>query len=141
MHLNVVRATYWIGALVDALAGIQLLMPASASILGFQGLRLPGAEGYPAVTAAVLMFGFSAILVWAHLRTVERRRVLLFTLLVVIGLALSNIVFGFSGAIPWRELLPPLVIQTILTALFTTSYLITVREAARRSAQAAAASL
>jgi hypothetical protein len=134
MGLNLVRLTYWLGALVDALAGVQLLLPTSVTFLGFTGLRAPGAAGYPAVTAAVLMFGFSAILVWAHLRTVDRRRVLLFTLLVVIALALSNVVFCASGVLPWSELIPPLLIQSVLIALFAISYSITVREAGRRAA-------
>jgi hypothetical protein len=133
MGLNLVRATYWLGALVDALAGIQLLLPTSATLLGFPGLRAPGAAGYPAVTAAMLMFGFSMILVWAHLRTVERRRVLLFTLLVVVALALANIAFGASGLLSWPRLVPSLIIQAILTILFASSYSITVREAARRA--------
>ena len=140
MGLNLVRATYWLGAIVDALAGVQLLVPTSATILGFSGLRAPGAAGYPAVTAAILMFGFSMILVWAHLRTVDRRRVLLFTLLVVVALALANIAFGSSGTLPWSKLVPPLLIQAILITLFATSYSITVKEAARRAALTSASS-
>jgi hypothetical protein len=137
LGLNMVRLTYWLGAFVDALAGIQLLMPTSTTILGFQGLRSPGAAGYPAVTAAVLMFGFSAVLVWAHLRTVDRRRILLFTLLVVVALAAANACFGVSGALPWSRLAPPLAIQAVLVVLFASSYVITVREAARRTAAGA----
>jgi hypothetical protein len=134
MGLDLVRLTYWIGAIVDALAGIQLLLPSSVVILGFRGLRLPGAAGYPAVIAAVLMFGFSAILVWAHLRTVERRRILVVTLVVVLALAAADIVFGATGMVPWSRLTVPLGIQAVLVALFASSYFVAAREAVRRNA-------
>ena len=133
MGLNFVRLTYWVGGLVDLLAGIQLLLPTSVVLLGFRGLREPGPAGYPAVMAAFLMFGFTLILVWAHLRTVDRRQVLLFTLLVVIALAATNLAFAASGALVWTQVAGSLVIQAVLVAMFATSYAIATREAARRA--------
>ncbi len=118
MNLDFVRATYWIGALVDALAALQLLLPTSVTILGFTGLRQPGAAGQPAVIAAVLMLGFSAILIWAHLRTRERRAVLAITLAVVLGLAAGNVALGVASAMSWAQLAPTLVIQAVLATLF-----------------------
>ena len=118
MNLDFVRATYWIGAIVDALAAVQLLLPTSSQLLGFPGLRAPGSAGQPAIVAAVLMLGFSAVLVWAHLRTRERRAVLAITLAVVLALAAGNIALGASGAMPWARLAPSLVIQAVLAALF-----------------------
>lgn len=140
MGLNLVRATYWLGAIVDLLAGVQLLTPVSSAILGFPGLRAPGAAGTPAIVAAVLMFGFTAILIWAHRRTVDRRQILLITLCVVVALAGVNIASGASGTLPWPQLLGPLSIQAVLAILFAVSYAITVREAARRARQAGNAS-
>jgi hypothetical protein len=130
--LILVRLTYWLGALVDALAGVQLLLPTTVTVLGFRGLRTPGVAGFPGVTAAVLMFGFSSILVWAQMRPLERRWVLLITLLVVIALAAANIGYGRAGILPWSQLLGALVIQGVLIALFATSYAVAVREEARR---------
>ena len=118
MNLNFVRATYWIGAIVDALAAVQLLLPTTARMLSFPGLRAPGAAGQPAVVAAVLMLGFSAILIWAHLRTRTRRGVLAITLVVVLALAASNIALGLAGALPWAQLTPVLLIQAILAVMF-----------------------
>ena len=119
--LDFVRATYWIGAIVDALAAVQLLTPVGATVLGFAGLRMPGAAGQPAIVAAVLMLGWSVVLVWAHLRTRERRAVLTITLVVVAGLAAGNIALGATGAIAWGALAPTLAIQAVLLALFATS--------------------
>ena len=97
MNLDFVRATYWIGAIVDAAAAAQLLTPVGTRLFGFPGLRAPGAAGQPAVIAAVLMLGWSVLLVWAHLRTRERRTVLA------------------------TQLVPTLAIQAVLTALFATA--------------------
>jgi hypothetical protein len=140
MNLGFVRATYWVGAIVDALAAVQLLVPAGTRVLGFEGLRAPGAAGQPAIVAAVLMLGFSAILVWAHLRTRERRAVLTITLAVVLALAVGNIALGASGAMTWAALAPTLVIQVVLTAMFATSIPIARRAARARSAEQEATS-
>ena len=134
MNLDFVRATYWIGAIVDALAAVQLLLPTSARLLGFAGLRAPGAAGQPAIIAAVLMVGFSAVLVWAPLRTRERRCVLAITLVVVLGLAAGNIALGLSDAMPWAQLAPTLAIQAVLAALFGLSIPVARRAALERTA-------
>ena len=135
--LDFVRATYWVGAIVDALAAVQLLLPTGSQLLGFAGLRAPGAAGQPAIIAAVLMLGWSAVLVWAHLRTRERRAVLAVTLGVVLALAAGNVVLGVSGAMAWRALAPTLGIQTGLAVMFAASIAIA-RNAALESDRAAA---
>jgi hypothetical protein len=120
--LDFVRLTYWLGAIVDALAAVQLLLPTGSTLLGFPGLRSPGAAGQPAVMAAVLMLGFSAILVWGHLRTRERRTLLAITLAVILALAANNLVLGATGALPWAQLVAPLAIQAVLAVMFTLSF-------------------
>src|SRR5574340_1628337 len=122
MGLKAVRATYLLGAVIDALAGIQLLLPRSVTLVAFRGLRLPGADGYPAAIAAVLMFGFTGILLWGSRNPVGRRGVLLVTLLAILGLAAVNIVWGALGLIAWSDLAGALVIQAFLTACFAASY-------------------
>jgi hypothetical protein len=137
--LDFVRATYWIGAIVDALAAVQLLTPAGTRVLGFAGLRAPGAAGQPAIVAAVLMLGWSVVLVWAHLRTRERRAVLAITLGVVLALAAGNIALGAAGAMAWSALAPTLAIQAVLTALFAASIIIARKAALERERATSAA--
>ena len=128
-----VRGTYVAGAVVDILAGIQLLVPEHVGMVVFEGMRPQGVAGLTAITAAVLMFGFAAILIWAQFRSIERRVVLLITLTVIVSLATVNIVLGVKGLQSWRILIPSLCIQAVLSTLFTTSYLIAVRAARLRS--------
>ena len=133
--LDFVRATYWIGAIVDALAAVQLLTPVGAHVLGFAGLRAPGAAGQPAIVAAALMLGWSATLVWAHLRTRERRAVLAITLAVVLALAAGNLALGATGAMAWSTLAPTLAIQVVLSALFAASVVIARKAALQRECE------
>jgi hypothetical protein len=134
MNLNFVRATYLTGAIIDALAAVQLLTPTSVRVFGIDGLRQPGAAGQPAIVAAVLMLGFSAILVWAHRRTIERRAVLAITLGAVVALAAGNVALGVSGAMSWMSLAPTLAVQAVLAALFGTCIPIARRAALERGA-------
>ena len=131
--MKLVRTTYWLGAIIDLLAGLQLLFPESTRIIGFEGLKAQGNLGLPAVTAAVLMFGFTAILIWAQLKPVRRRGILFITLAVIITLATVNVVSGLRGLLPWNKLIGPLVIQGTLVMLFTLSSIITSRAAATRN--------
>jgi hypothetical protein len=137
--LDFVRATYWLGAIVDALAAVQLLTPIGVRVLGFEGLRAPGAAGQPAVIAAVLMLGFSAILVWAHLRTRERRSVLAITLGVVLALAVGNVALGVSGAMSWSALAPTLAIQAVLAVMFGSAVPVARRAALASTAESGVA--
>ena len=129
MKRKLVRFTCWAGAIIDILAGIQLLVPEHIRLLGFEGMRPAGIAGVPAIMAAVLMFGFTAILVWAQVRPVERRAVLPITLAVIVSLTVLNIVLGVEGLRPWETLIPSLCIQTVLTILFTTSCMVVNRMA------------
>jgi hypothetical protein len=122
--LDFVRATYWIGAFVDIGAAVQLLLPAGTTLLGFPGLRVPGAAGQPAIMAAALMLAWAVLLIWAHLRTRERRGALAITLALVLGLAAGNLVLGASGTVAWGQLAPTLAIQAMLVALFGSAFAI-----------------
>ena len=131
MGLILVRVTYWFGAIIDALAGVLLLLPESVTVLGFGGLRFPGPSGLPALTAAVLMFGFSAVLIWAQMAAVERRAVLLITLVVIVALTTVNVVAGLTGTQTWEQLCAPLCMQVVLVILFFVSFVIASRQWAR----------
>lgn len=128
-EVRLARFACWLGALVDVLAAVQLMLPSSATILGFLGLRFPGAAGVPAVSAAVLMLGFAAVLVWAQQKVVSRRAILLITLAVVLLLALANVVHALAGTLPFGAVIGPLAIQLVLIGLFARSYIGLVRQA------------
>ena len=81
------RTSYRVGAAVDALAAVQMLYgAATGSVMGRVGFP-PGADyRYAMGMGASLMLGWTALLLWADRRPLERRGVLPITVLVVAGL-------------------------------------------------------
>lgn len=92
-----------------------------------------GAEvRYPLETGAALMFGWTALLVWASAEPVARRGVLLLTIVPVItGLALATLLGFLRGYIPLAGALPVWVMQGALVALLATAYTWASRAAAK----------
>ena len=85
----------------------------------------PGIEyRYAMGMGASLMLGWTALLLWADRKPVERKGVLLITLLpVVLGLVLNEIVAVRAGFLSPLMTLPVWIVQGIITALFVFSYL------------------
>ena len=119
--MGMLRVSYWTGAVVDALAAILLLLPSTTSVWVFHGMRAEGPAMLTSLMAAVLMLGFSAVLLWADRDPMHRRGVLGCTFLVVGGLLIANLAAGFAGAVPWPQLAAPAVVQVALLALFASA--------------------
>jgi len=136
------RISYWAGAVVDAVAAAQMLWPPlfrlGAGLPGFA----PGDDFRLAMgMGASLMLGWTALLIWADRRPMERKGVLPLTVLPVIaGLAASQARAVLAGFLPHPAVLPIWALQLGLTGLFLGSYWQGVRaEAAARSAGTAGA--
>jgi hypothetical protein len=71
---------------------------------------------------AALMLGWSALLLWADRRPLERRGVLPLTAGVVAGLAANEIAAAAMGLLPTARVAPLLVAQAALAALFLASW-------------------
>jgi hypothetical protein len=117
------RISYWVGAVVDALAAVQMLHP---PVFGFaMGLPSfdPGADyKYAMGMGASLMVGWTA-LVWADRKPMERRGVLPLTVLPVIaGLAMNEARGIAVGFLPVRAVVPIWSLQVVLSVLFLGSY-------------------
>jgi len=73
------------------------------------------------------MLGWTILLLWANRRPVERRGVLLITSVVILGLMASGLFAVSAGFMSFTGVAPILVFQVLLIALFTTSYVGSVR--------------
>ncbi len=129
------RISYWTGAVIDAIAAIEMLWP---SLFGFaNGLPrfAPGPDYRFAMgMGAALMLGWTALLVWADQRPLERRDVLLLTVVPVIaGLALNEVAAVRAGFVGAASQAPVWVLQAALTVLFVGSWA-RAREVARTRA-------
>ncbi|RXH24599.1 hypothetical protein XH99_28215 [Bradyrhizobium nanningense] len=118
------RVSYWIGAVTDALAAIAMLFPSLGSMVYGLSNFTPGADyRYAMGSAASLMLGWTALLVWADRAPLERRFVLVLTVFPVIaGLAASEIAAIRAEFLPFASVVPTFVLQLALSALFLGSY-------------------
>ena len=93
------RTAFLAGAVTDACALVPMVVPGVARMLwGFDD-QSPGfrfAMGY----GASLMLGWTVLLLWAYQRPLERRFIAALTVLVIYGLALTEVVAVLSGHLP-----------------------------------------
>jgi hypothetical protein len=118
------RVAYWVGAITDLGAALQMLSP---TLFGFAyGLPhfSPGSDyRYAMGMGASLMIGWTGLLLWADRRPLDRRGVLPLTVFpVIFGLMLNEIVGISGGFMPLLPLLPVFVLQAVLAALFLVAY-------------------
>ncbi len=118
---RLLRTAFVAGAITDALAVIPMLVPAIARLLwGFDdrsgGYRF--AMGY----GASLMLGWTALLVWAYRRPMERRFVAALTVFVIYGLVLTEVVAVLSGHVAAWRMVPTWCLQAVLLGLFAGAY-------------------
>lgn len=120
-HNQLLRAAFLAGAITDVLAVIPMLSPDIAHLMmGFEDLN----EAYRFATryAASLMTGWTALLLWAYQKPAERAFVAVLTMLVIAGLAATEIAAVLSGALPAARMMPAWILQAMLLLLFAYSY-------------------
>jgi hypothetical protein len=123
--IKFLRVSYWVGAVFDALLLIPMLSSKVASdAFGIPNFT-PGRDyRYAIYVAASLMAGWVSLLIWADRKPVERRGVLLLTVIPVLtSLIISGIYAVTSGFIPVNTMSPTFIMQGILVVLFSFSYL------------------
>jgi hypothetical protein len=124
-QIRFLRASYWIGAIVDALVMVPMLSPRVASVvLGIPNFN-PGSDyRYAIYIAASLMLGWVCLLIWADRKPIERKGVLLLTIFPAItGLVISGVYGVTSNLIPIEKMIPTWTVQAMLALLFGFSYL------------------
>jgi hypothetical protein len=132
-----VRTACWIGAITDAGAAVQMLFPQVFAFAYKPNAFQPGPEyAFAMGMGASLMIGWTALLLWAARRPIERSGVLPLTVVpVIVGLVLNEIAGVARGFVPIGPLVPVFVLQLALSALFLVSHGFGVRSGrARQSA-------
>jgi hypothetical protein len=124
-RIRFLRASYWVGAVVDALVIVPMLSPKVASLaFGIPDFEPGNDYRYAMSIAAALMLGWVGLLLWADRKPVERKGVLLLTIFpVVAGLIVSGVYAVTSNFVAADKMLPTWVMQAMLVLLFGFSYL------------------
>ena len=108
------KTSFLVGAVVDGIVGIFILIPGKMGETEFK---------YPIEFAASLMFGWAFLLLWAYRKPMERKGILLLTIFPVItGILITGVVSLISGIFPIQRILPVLILEVGLMALFAFSY-------------------
>lgn len=120
--LILVRTTYWLGALFDALAGLRMLR--ADSVLPENLVAGPGFK-YAMWTGAALMLSWSCLLLWADRDPLERRGVLFLTACpALLGLAVAQCAAVQTGIRTATQAVPFWALEGILATIFMVSYFV-----------------
>jgi hypothetical protein len=118
---QILRAAFIAGAVTDALALVPMLFPSMAGLLwGFEDITGPYrfAMGY----AASLMAAWTALLLWAAMRPIERSFVAALTVFIIYGLIVTEILAVLGGYISVSRMMPTWCLQAVLLGLFAGGY-------------------
>jgi hypothetical protein len=113
-----------VGAVADAFFGVAMVYPALLQA----ALKIPQMEVTVETRSALgmgaaLMFGWTVLLLWANVKPLERRGVLIITVFPVItGLALTTLYGLIADYIPLGSAVSIWVFQAALVSLFLFSY-------------------
>ena len=118
------RLSYWIGALVDFIVGIAMVFPDIFSFVEGLSSFSPGADYLFAMgMGASLMFGWTALLLWGDRKPVERKGILLLTIIpVMVGIYATRLYGLTTGFVNLGGSIISLIIPIFLAFLFLGSY-------------------
>jgi hypothetical protein len=119
------RISYWTGAIIDALAAVQMLSPKIFAVTNNLNNFQPAIEyRYAMGMGASLMAGWTVLLLWADRKPLERKGILGITIIpVILGMFLNEIVGVQSQFISTGTMAPIWILQIVLMLLFGFSYL------------------
>jgi hypothetical protein len=122
---TLLHTAYRVGAVLDAAMLAPMLIPSvGVAMFGIPDFH-PGAEyRYAMFVGAALMAGWTALLLWADRKPVERRGVILLTLFPVLAGLIGTSIYAVSTGLmaPGRSL-PMFILQFSVTALYLGAYI------------------
>ena len=123
------KAVFWlklsflVGMITDALALIPMLFPSMARLFwGFENFT--GIYYFAMGYGASLMLAWTMLLYWAYRKPLERRYIALFTSLIILGFAITEIVAVCNNYVLLSKVIPSFILQAILLTLFNYSFFI-----------------
>jgi hypothetical protein len=123
-EILLLRLSYWIGAIVDAIFVVIMVTPFLFGIKEGIPDFAPNPEYLFAMgMGASLMFGWTMLLLWADRKPIERKGVLPITVFPVsVGIFTSRLYGISSGFLNLINSIPDLIVPIFLCVLFLVSY-------------------
>ena len=122
---KLLKVSYWIGIIADALATILLFSPKIVNmVLQPQPFEISEIYLYVSRVAGALMLGWTVLLIWGVKKPVERADILMITLFPVVAiLAIAAILVVKSNQIAFDKVLPMFILYVVIFSTFIPSYL------------------
>jgi hypothetical protein len=119
--VKILKSAYLVGATVDFLVFLLMVFPPLASL--FWGFSEYSNQYFFAMgMGGSLMLGWTLLLLWAYSKPIERRFVAILTIIIIIGVAITNTIMVVQKEFTITELIPTTIIQAILLFLFSYGY-------------------
>jgi hypothetical protein len=119
------RIACWAGAILDGAMLPPMLIPSiGGAMFGISNFH-PGPEYmYAMYVGASLMAGWTVLLLWADRKPVERRGVILLTVIPVLtGLIGASLYIATSGLVVPARIIPIFILQGSVSALYLGAYM------------------
>lgn len=108
------RISYWIAAIADFIIAILSLIPSRMGITEYV---------YPMGLFSAVAFSWGVLLVFADRDPIERRWILIPTILVVASLGIVGVHAGMTGTLPLPRIIPSSCATIIVLAILIYSYI------------------
>lgn len=113
-HIHLIRTSYWVAAIADFIIAMLVLIPERMGV---------GSFVYPMGLMSAVAFSWGVLLMHADRKPVERKWVLLPTILVVFLLGVAGLVAVSMDLLPVRRIIGSSVaVVLVLCLLIYTSY-------------------
>jgi hypothetical protein len=101
---------YWTAAVADFIVALLALIPSRMGVTQYV---------YPMGLMSAVAFSWGVILLFADRKPLERRWILVPTLLVVVLLGMVGLHAGITAVMPWTRIIPSSVVILIIISMLT----------------------
>ena len=116
------RIAYWTGAVLDAVAFLQMMSPGLTSEIMEANFAVTPAYEMAMQFGASLMLAWTVLLVWADRKPVERRAILPITLIVIVMNFITFLQAAHLDLIPFEKLVPQLIVILAVFVLYVSAW-------------------
>ena len=112
------RIAYWTGAVLDAVAFLQMMFPRFMAELMKVSFEVTPAYEMAMQFGAALMLAWTILLIWAARSPVERKAIVPLTLIIIVLNFITFLRSAHRGLVPLETLLPQLIIIALVFFLY-----------------------
>ena len=109
-HRNLIRASYWVAAIADFIIAISVMIPERMGVAGFV---------YPMGLMSAVAISWGVLLILADRKPIERKWVLVPTMLVVFLLGVAGVYAAIIGVMPISRIIGSSIAVLVVLSFLT----------------------